>query len=87
MLASTLGEKVIPPVSGVEHVLDLGCWVLLDVPLSFQVVKEGLESLQQVIDIPGLPVLVIHHCQEHFDVGCPDLFHTLDVIFLFQIVL
>ena len=52
-----------------------------------RLVEEGLESLQQVIDIPGLPLLIIHHCQEHFDVGSPDLFHILDAIFLLQIVL
>ena len=69
------------------HVLHIGCWSFLDVSFFLQIVEKCLEDFQQVIDIPRLPLLVIHHGEERFDVKAPDIFNILDLKFLLHVPL
>ena len=69
------------------HIADLGCGTGLDVSLGFQVVEKRAENLQQIIDVPRLPLLIVHHRKELFYLVTLDFFNLFDPVFLLQVPL
>ena len=58
-----------------------------DVSFLLHVVEKGLEYLEQIVDIPWLPPLVIHRHQKLLHVEAPHIFHLIDLEFCLQIPL